>query len=142
MKRTALKRRTPLRKKSKSPISRLKKQLWLLCKEIIDKKHGTDCYTCDAKDLKGSNKQLGHYITSSVCSVEMRYDLSNLRNQCARCNLWKSGNWIEFGNHLERDGINTQELIKRNNETRGLQYSSLWYQNRIDMYETIAASLT
>ena len=53
-------KRSKLAKTSKVPISRLQRQIWALCKEIIRKKYGNTCYTCDAKGLVGSNWHTGH----------------------------------------------------------------------------------
>lgn len=137
---TRLKPRTAKLPK-KPTITKLKKQLWAITREIIFKQHGNDCYTCPAKALVGSNRQCGHFISSSVCSASIRYDFSNLRPQCASCNIWKSGNWIAFETHLRADGIDTEELKKRNRDTIGLKYDSLFYINKIAEYSTLLAEL-
>ena len=151
MKRTALKRRTPLRtntrlkKQSTVPISKLKKQLWQLCRAIIIGKHGRVCYTCPNGTeslLEGANCQVGHFIPSSICSGEMRYYLDNLRPQCFRCNIHLSGNWPAYEAHLRRDGIDVEELKRRNEQTKGLKYDIHWYRAKIAEYETIAQSQT
>lgn len=135
-----LKRKTPLRKKSKTSAKKLKDELWKLCREITAKRFpNASCYTCGNGPLEGSNKHLGHYITSSVCSAEMRYDLDNLRFQCYACNIHKSGNWIAFQEHLARDGYDVDELIARNNKTKGMQADVLWYQRKIADYQLIAS---
>ncbi len=89
-------KRTPLRRKSKSDIRKLEDAIWKECKRIVDKKHGTDCYTCPAKKLKGSNKQLGHMIPKAVLGAYLKYDIRLLRNQCAQCNIWRGGMGAEF----------------------------------------------
>ena len=119
------------------PITKLKKQLWQLCREIIIQRHGSDCYTCDAHNLSGSNRHVGHYIPSSVCSAHLRYDLDNLRPQCYRCNIHLSGNWPNFETHLLKDGIDPNELKRRNQETIGGKFGSLWYQNKIAEYAAL-----
>ena len=130
-------KRTALRRKSKTPLAKLKDQLWQLCREITFKRYGNDCYTCDAKNLTGSNRQCGHFIASSVCSSSLRYDLGNLRPQCAACNIWKSGNWLAFENHLKEDGIDVEELKRRNEQTKGLKYDELWYKEKIEEYSAL-----
>ena len=156
MKRTPLKRKTPLRAKkgfnrpktrvkpkkrptrAKQPSVRLlKKKLWNECKRIIRARHGNTCYTCYAQGLEGSNWQTGHFLPSSICSVEMRYSLGNLRPQCMRCNIHLSGNWIEYEKHLKADGIDTDELKKENEETKNKQYDRLWYEDKIAEYQQI-----
>lgn len=144
MKRTPLKRKTPLRarkspsKKKKRPSMRLlKDKLWRECKRIIRERHGNTCYTCGKKGLEGSNWQTGHYIPSSICSASMRYDLDNLRPQCYRCNINLSGNWPEYEIHLQKDGIDPEELKQRNRLSTGKQYDSLWYESKIEEYRNL-----
>lgn len=129
---------TPKKRKVKSKLSKLKAQLWKLCREIQIKRYGSDCYTCPSKNLEGSSRHLGHFIPSSVCSTVMRYDLDNLRVQCYSCNIHKSGNWLEYEKHLIRDGIDVQELKDRNEKTKGKQYDILWYCDKIEEYEKIS----
>lgn len=144
MKRTPIKRRTPMKRGTKrlkkqrlDSIGKLKKTLWQLCRSIIISKYGSDCYTCSATNLSGSNRHLGHFISSSVCSAALRYDLGNLRPQCYRCNIHLSGNWISFEAHLRRDGIDVEELKRRNEATKGRQYDRLWYQAKIEEYTAL-----
>lgn len=73
--------------------------------------------------------------------MELRYDLDNLRPQCFACNIHRSGNWPAFRAHLLRDGIDVDALTKRNEETKGLKYSTVWLQNKVDSYDVIAAGL-
>src|SRR5437588_614638 len=107
MKRTALRRKTPLERSTKRPaksrkdtVGKLKIKLWQLCRAIIFKRYGNDCYPCGAVALIGGNLHLGHFIPSSVCSAELRYDLDNLRPSCYRCNIHLSGNWPAYEAHL------------------------------------------
>ena len=159
MKRTQLKRktglqaRTPLKaskrplgaskppkpRKRTSPLAKLKKQLWQLCREITIKRDGSDCYTCPSKNLEGSSRQLGHFISSSICSTELRYDLKNLRIQCYACNIHKSGNWLAYENRLIREhGADYVASLKaRNEETKGLMYREDWYENKIAEYQEL-----
>lgn len=135
------KRRTPLKKKATDSVSKLRQKLWQLCREIIFKRYGNDCFTCAARNLNGSNRQCGHFIPSSVCSAAMRYDLENLRPQCAACNIWRSGNWPAFEHHLLSSGVDVEALKARNRETTGKKYDVLFYLSKIKEYEEILASL-
>lgn len=142
--------RTKKRPKAKKPgkkrksISHLKKKLWEECKRIIRlryvKHDGTwNCFTCDARLEQPSQAQTGHFIPSSVCSTEMRYDLDNLRVQCYRCNINLSGNWIEYEKRLNQEmgqGF-TEKLKQRNESTKGLMYRSDWYEMYINNYRQI-----
>lgn len=133
---TGLKRpRQASKKKKTTPTTtQLKKKLWEQCKRLTRERHGNVCYTCYKQGLEGAGWQTGHFIASSVCSVELRYSLDNLRPQCYRCNINLSGNWLEFEKHLKQDGVDVEELKQRNERTKNLQYDSLWYQKKLDEY--------
>jgi 5-methylcytosine-specific restriction endonuclease McrA len=125
------------------PVSKLKKQLWQLCRAIIFKKYGNTCYACGALDLIGSNCHLGHFIPSSVCSGELRYSLDNLRPCCYRCNIHLSGNWPAYEAHLmiEKGRTFPDKLKKRNRDTIGKKYDILFYQATIAEYHTLLESM-
>lgn len=85
-------KKTRLKKQSKQPISKIQRLLWVECKRIVDEQFGTDCYTCPAKKLVGSNKQLGHVPwPKASLGAFLKYDLRCLRNQCFRCNIHLGG---------------------------------------------------
>ncbi len=128
-----------VRRVSKAPITKLKKQLWQLCRAIIIKRYGDTCYSCGALGLRASNLQVGHFIPSSVCSTESRYSLENLRPQCMVCNIHRSGNWPAYERHLLADGIDIEALKRRNEETKGEMYRADWYQTKIAAYAAILA---
>lgn len=130
------------KRKPKPPLKKLKATLWQLCREIQIKRYGSDCYTCPAKALEGSNRHLGHFISSSICSTELRYSLDNLRIQCYACNIHKSGNWLAYERHLIADGIDVQELKDRNEKTKGGMYRDDFYIQKIAEYQSILNSLS
>lgn len=132
-------KRTPLRRRSKTPLAKLKAALWEECRRITKTRHGNTCYTCGRTGLEGSNWQTGHYISSSICSVHLRYHLDNLRPQCYNCNINKSGNWIAFEAHLIVDkGRDFPEQLKQlNRETTGKQYDILWYEEKLKEYQQL-----
>ncbi len=127
----------PKKRHKKSELKKLKERLWQLCREITIKRDGSDCFTCNSKDLQGSNRQLGHFISSSICSTELRYDLKNLRIQCYACNINKSGNWLAYENRLIREYGEeyVKELKERNEKTKGRMYRQDWYEGKIKEYE-------
>jgi 5-methylcytosine-specific restriction endonuclease McrA len=144
VKRTALNRKTALKRGTKrlarvrkDTVGKLKAQLWHLCRAIIIKQYGNDCYTCPAKGLSGSNLHVGHFISSSVCSAELRYALENLRPQCFACNIHRSGNWPAYESHLRLDGVDVEELKRRNEQTKGMKTDNLWYMAKIAEYEPL-----
>lgn len=140
---TGLKRGTVrLKKQRLDSVGKLKKKLWAITRQVIIKRHGDTCYCCGALNLMGSNLHLGHFIPSSVCSADMRYDLSNLRPCCYRCNIHLSGNWPSYEAHLIRDGIDVEELKRRNQQTKGMQADILFYQDKIAAYSSLLSELT
>jgi len=132
-------RRTKLRKRSKSPLAKAKERLWTLCRELTRSKYGNTCYSCGKEGLEGGNWQTGHFITKSTCSAELAYSLDNLRPQCYHCNINLSGNWVKYEEHLILDkGRDFPDILKkRNQETKGLQYDILWYEQKIKEYENL-----
>lgn len=89
-------KRTKLRKKSKSSVSKIQRDIWELCKQIVRKQFGNECYTCGAKGLVGSNWHTGHLIPKASCGAYLKYDLRILRPQCYHCNINLGGNGAEF----------------------------------------------
>jgi len=134
-------KRSKLSRVSKTPITKLKKKLWQLCRSIIIKRYGNTCYPCGAFGLSGSNLHIGHFIPSSVCSAAVRYDLENLRPSCYRCNIHLSGNWPAYEEHLKRDGIDVEALKQHNRDTQGMKADNVWYEAKISEYEGILEEL-
>lgn len=146
-------KKTPLRRISKNPaniklraakrkavtVTILKKRLWELCKQITRQTYGNICYTCGRSGLEAGNWQTGHYITSSVCSMYMRYNLENLRPQCYHCNINLSGNWPAYKAHLrDEKGADYPEWLERlNQETKGKLYGRQWIIEQIATYEQL-----
>ena len=88
-------RKTPLKKTSKQPISKLQRKLWELCKQIIRKRYPPVCYTC-GRPVSGSNDHTSHMIPKAACGAYLKYDLRNLRRTCYNCNINLGGNGAEF----------------------------------------------
>ena len=74
-----------MKKQSKQPISKIQRDIWNECRRIKDRPI-VDCYTCGAKDLQGSNKQLGHMWSKATLSACLKYELDILEWQCSRSN--------------------------------------------------------
>ncbi len=126
------------RRRKKGEITKLKEKLWLLCRLITKQRYGNKCYTCGKEVPDGKGMHTGHYITSSLCSVPLRFDLRNLRPQCYHCNINLSGNWPNFQNRME--GVEpkiTLTLMKLNYETKGIQYPAEWFISKIAEYQKI-----
>lgn len=110
-----------MRKQSKQSISKIQRDLWQECRRIANDTQSNsngevDCYTCPAKDLQGSNKQLGHVPWAKASlGAFLKYDMRVLKFQCMRCNCHMGGQGAEaykrmlreegkaFMNQLEKD---------------------------------------
>ena len=96
-------KRTKLRKKSPEKISKIQRDIWDCCKQIIRKKYGNKCYTCPAKDLVGANWHTGHLLAKASLGAFLKYDLRVLRPQCYHCNINCGGQGAIFIENLRRD---------------------------------------
>lgn len=84
-----------MKKQSKQPISKIQRQIWEECRRLKNRPI-VDCYTCGAKDLQGSNRQLGHMWSKATLSALLKYELDILEWQCTRCNIWGGGMGADF----------------------------------------------
>ena len=129
-------KKTPKKKAKKPTITKLKKKLWDECRRIVRARYfNNDFYECFTCGNTVSVPHTGHIIASSLCSTVMRYDLDNLRLQCYMCNIHKSGNWVAFFQRLGMEYI--ENLIKKNNQTKGKSYHVDWYQAKIEEYAKV-----
>jgi len=111
-------RKTGIKKKSKTPLAKAKTKLWKSLKVLLDIRDGPVCISCEAEGLVGANKHGGHFIPSSSCGGFLRYDLRNVFNQCATCNLFRNGAGAEytlalqkrFGNKFVEDIIKDKQM--------------------------------
>lgn len=98
-------KRTALRKKGKSDISKIQTRLWDECKRIIRAKYGNTCYTCGKGGLEGAGWHTGHMIPKASLGAYLKYDLRLLRPQCYYCNINLGGNGARFIELMrEREG--------------------------------------
>ena len=131
-------RKTPLRRKSKTDIAKLKEQLWQLCREFAKNKYkqkdGTHrCFTCD-KPIEKANCQLGHFIPNASCGALLRYHPHNLRLQCYYDNINLGGNGSEFYRQLvETEGQAYVDNIFRLKQ-KTVKADILFYQKLIELY--------
>lgn len=108
-------RKTPLRKKSKSDIRKVQDLIWIECRRIVAEQFGTDCYTCGAKNLQGSNKQLGHVPwPKAELGAYLKYDIRVLRYQCYRCNINMGGMGAEaYKRMFKEEGKSYMEKLEQ-----------------------------
>lgn len=134
-------RKSGKKRRKKGEITKLKEALWLLCRQITKQRYGNECFTCKRQVPDGKGMHTGHFLTSSLCSIDLRYDLKNLRPQCYHCNINLSGNWPAYQERMEREnpGI-TARLITLNNATKGQMYPPKYFQDKITEYTTLLDS--
>lgn len=109
----------------KQSLKQLQNKIWDECKRIIKIRYGNDCYTCDAKNLQGSNRHTGHLIPKKYLPYQFKYDLRFLRPQCYNCNMNLGGmGAIYLGNLLEEindDIYEVMDFIKCVEEQKDIQ---------------------
>lgn len=130
-------KRTPLKKKSTQSIRKIQDTLWQECRRIVAEQFGTDCYTCSAKNLKGSNRQLGHVPwPKATLGAFLKYDIRVLRYQCFRCNIHLGGQGaIAYARMLKEEG---KAYMKKLEHDRTITVKSTdWYTKLLAEYLTI-----
>lgn len=139
--------RTAVPKKKKAPsIAKLKKTLWERCKVIVRKRYQNsdgswNCYTCSLRITNPQDAHTAHFIASSICGVTLRYSLDNLRVCCGGCNVWKSGNWPAYYEHMVQEvGLEkVEELMRRRNDIgKGDRF---FYQSLVDNYTELLTEM-
>lgn len=111
------------------PLPKLQRQLWVVVRQLANKLYDKQCYTCPAKNLRGRNRQLGHMIPKSTCGILLKYDLRNLRFQCARCNIWQGGNGALFvRNMIIREGQDYVDKVFADRNVYVKPYDHYLYQ--------------
>ena len=122
-------KKSKLNKISKTPISKLQRDIWVECKRIIRARYKKTCYTCGKTGLRGSDCQTGHMIPKSTLGAYLKYDLRLLRLQCTRCNIWGGGMGAVFIENMRR--------IEGNDYVDGILRDRFKLVNAYDHYTTI-----
>ncbi len=76
-----------MRKQSKNRIPTLRRKAWKLFSKYIRERDKNICFTCG-----GYANQAGHFVHKD----SLDYNEMNIHAQCTRCNLYLSGNQIEY----------------------------------------------
>lgn len=99
-------KRSPLRKQSKVPISKLQRDIWELCKQIVRKKYPHKCYTCGKRIYSKYDLHTGHVPwPKASLGAYLKYDLRLLKIQCYSCNIHKGGMGAEaYKRMLKEEG--------------------------------------
>ena len=124
--------------KKKRPLKTLKKELWAVFSQVVKIIGGDKCYTC-GRLCSGKNRHAGHFRKSSRCGVVMRYDLRNVKVQCADCNLWLDGNQYEFGKRLGESMV--AEIDREIKATRDVSWDARDYELQIQFWKLRLAQL-
>lgn len=133
-------RQTALKKVSKAPISKIQRQLWKLCKQIIRKKYGNTCYTCGKTGLEGSNWHTSHLIPKAALGAYLKYDLRVLRPSCYHCNINLGGNGAIYYEKMRREmGDAYVEKILKDRNVQVKAYDH--YLSLIPKYQKILEEL-
>lgn len=129
-------KRTPLRKKSKTSISVLKRKLWKVFADYIKKRDGYKCFTCDAK-VEKHNCHAGHFIPKSVGGIVLYFHPDNVHAQCMRCNIWLGGHQWEYGQRLGKEKVDHLYSLK------GIiqKWDTARYEWEIDHYKTLISEI-
>jgi len=108
-------KRSKLNKKGKSSLSKIQRDLWQECRRVAHIFYKNDCYTCPAKNLQGSNCQLGHVPwPKSILGANLKYDMRVLRFQCMRCNIHQGGMGAEaYKKMLREEGKAYMDKLER-----------------------------
>ena len=129
-------KKTPLKRKSKSPQKKIEDALWNECKRIIREQFGNVCYTCGAKGLQGSNWHTGHLYAKASLGAYLKYDLRVLRPQCYHCNINLGGMGAEFYKKMLR--IEGEEYMRRLDEDKKITVKAIeHYTSLLLEYKTI-----
>ena len=91
------------------------------------------CYTCGKVSLYNEGMQCGHFISRS--SSTLRFDENNVRVQCVGCNIFKSGNYIEYTLRMikEKGKKFVEKLKERGRGTH--QFTEKELQEIVDKYK-------
>lgn len=131
-------RKTAIKKKSKTPLAKAKTRLWKSLKVLLDIRDGPVCISCGAEGLVGANKHGGHFIPSSSCGGFLRYDLRNVFNQCATCNLFRNGAGAEYTLALQKRFGNkfVEDILK--DKRMGIKLDVDYVVNLSEYYDSLS----
>lgn len=133
-------KRTKLKKSSQEKISKIQRDIWECCKKIIRQKYPHNCYTCEAKNLTGSNLQTGHMLAKASLGAFLKYDLRLLRPQCIVCNIHRGGMGALFIENMRR--IEGDEYVDQILKDRQITVKALdWYLKIREEYREMAQRL-
>lgn len=129
-------KRTKLSKTGKTPISKLKRELWKYFSLYIRQRDRFTCFTCGRKG-EGKGMHAGHFIAKSVGGIALYFNEENVHCQCYNCNINLGGNQYIYGKKL---GSKADELYKIKN-TVTEKWTESTYREKIEHYKKLSTPL-
>ncbi len=130
--------RTQRKKKhsrSKPKLTTLKTKLWALVRVEVFKLYGTNCFTCPATKLVGSNLQCGHVPwPKSILPAKCAFDVRFLRPQCYNCNINRGGMGAEAFTKMLLENPDRLALMEVDRHILG-KADAQFYLDEIAKYE-------
>lgn len=124
--------------RKKQTVTSLKKKLWKVFSQYIRQRDRGICISC-GRYAEGSGYHAGHFVTGSICPPSLYFDELNVNGQCYSCNIWKSGNWINYEKSLivkiGEEGV--RRLKEMQGQLQGERWTASQYQEKIDYYRKI-----
>ena len=117
--------------KVKPRITTLKRKLWKVFADYVKKRDKYTCVTCG--EVVGSyNCHAGHFIPKSVGGIVLYFHPDNVHAQCARCNIWLSGNQYLYGERLGPEKVKELYALKNGPpqkwDAERYEYEINWYK--------------
>jgi len=125
-----------MRKKSKSEVSKLKRELWQVFSKYIKKRDKNICFTCGRK-TEGHGSHSGHFIPKSVGGLALYFHEDNVHCQCYNCNINLSGNQYIYGEKLGKRTV--KKLFKLKGKIE--KWTAEDYRKNIKKYEKLSTEL-
>ena len=107
-----------LRKRSKSPIAKVKAKAWKAFSLWIRKRDNWTCFTCGKRLKNSPTLHAGHFISRRHNAT--LFDERNVHAQCMYCNMWDYGNMgVYVDNLIKLYGVGIiEELRKKSRESK------------------------
>lgn len=115
-KKNRYKKRSEVKKVKVIPLKTLREELdrvfsiYIRQRDCIESRGNFGpCYTC-GKIYSFKDLQCGHFVSRSA--IPTRYDEQNCHAQCVGCNIFKSGNMVNYANNMiEQYGSDILRLL-------------------------------
>lgn len=96
----------------KKTSAQLKRKLWPIFAQYIKLRDKGICFTCGAK-VEGQALHAGHFIPKGAGGLILYFNEDNVHAQCAKCNLFLSGNQYVYGKKLGEKKVKELYALKQ-----------------------------